>query len=166
MKKILVLFGIIVFLSACGTTNADPGLDEEQPQQPSPIVEDDNESEDQNNGGIVAGEVEAKLQEVAPMQYVYTVKNQTEKTVKLEFTSSQRYDFSVETKEGKQVYLYSSTASFLQALGEETMEPAGELTYTLDLNQIDLSPGEYVLTAWMTPKEGEKYKISTEFTME
>ncbi|HAQ06600.1 MAG TPA: intracellular proteinase inhibitor (BsuPI), partial [Bacillus bacterium] len=25
--------------------------------------------------------------------------------------------------------------------------------------------GDYVLSAWMTPKEGQKYKVDTEFTV-
>ncbi|QDP39930.1 BsuPI-related putative proteinase inhibitor [Radiobacillus deserti] len=165
MKKWLTMLGILIILSACGTTNADSDS-KEQPIQPLPAGEKVNGSGDQGSEGIVAGEVEATLREVAPLQYVYTLKNQTEKPVKLDFTSSQRYDFSVETKEGKQVYLYSSTASFIQALGEEEIKQAEELSYTLDLNQLGLSSGDYVLTAWMTPKEGKKYKVSTEFTVE
>ena len=99
------------------------------------------------------------------MHLQYEVKNQTEKEVKLEFSSSQRFDYSVETKTGEQVYLFSSLAMFIAVLGEETVKPGEILSYEIDLHGLDLKAGDYLLTAWMTPKEGKVYQVTKEFTV-
>ncbi|WP_081742118.1 BsuPI-related putative proteinase inhibitor [Mesobacillus boroniphilus] len=81
-------------------------------------------------------------------------------------TSSQRYDYSVKTKDGKEVFLFSSVASFLQVLGEEKLKQGESLTYDIDLHELSLEQGEYTLTVWMTPKGGKKYEVSKEFTVQ
>lgn len=119
-----------------------------------------------DNSGIVAGEVESSLTEVTPLEYEYKVKNQTKDTVTLEFTSSQRIDYSIATKTGKEIYLYSSTASFLAALGEEDILPGEDFTHKINLADLNLEKGEYTLTVWMTPKEGKQYEVHTEFSVD
>ncbi|PGT87684.1 MULTISPECIES: BsuPI-related putative proteinase inhibitor [Bacillaceae] len=131
-------------------------------------------SENQQEGGnnsesdldIVAGDMVSSIIEISPLQYKYIVKNQTQETITLEFTSSQRVDYSVSTKEGQELFLYSSTASFLAALGEETIAPGEEFQYKINLTELNLQKGEYILTAWMTPEEGASFKITKEFTLE
>jgi hypothetical protein len=125
-----------------------------------------NQNGNTNGKGIVAGEMVPSLIEKGPLLYEYQVKNQTEKEVTLEFTSSQRFDYSVQTKEGKEVFLFSSVVSFLQALGEEKVKQGEELVYEMNLLDLQLAQGEYKLTAWMTPKEGKKYSVTTKFTIE
>jgi len=153
MKKlsiIILLLGILV--SGCGTEN--------KVANDAPVS-----GTGEGGHGIVAGEVAASLTEQSPLIFQYEVKNQTEQEVTLKFTSSQRYDFSVKTKDGQEVYLFSSTAAFLQALGEETLKQGESLTYAIDLNNLSLKSGDYKLTAWMTPKEGPKNKIIMDFTV-
>ena len=132
---------ILVFLLAgCGTANK-------------------NNNEAKSDGsGIIAGEVAAVLKETNPLIYQYEVTNQTEKEVTLEFSSSQRFDFSVETESGEQIYLYSSLTMFMAVLGEETIKQGETLRYEIDLHELDLKPGNYLLTVWMTPKEGKTYQ--------
>jgi hypothetical protein len=125
-----------------------------------------NQNGNTNGSGIVAGEMVPSLMEKTPLLYEYQIKNQTEEVVTLEFTSSQRFDYSVQTKDGKEIYLFSSVASFLQALGEEKVKQGEELKYEINLHDLQLAQGEYMLTAWMTPKEGKKYSITTDFTIE
>lgn len=120
----------------------------------------------ESDQGIVAGKMAPSITELSPLQYEYKVKNQTEKAITLKFTSSQRVDFSVSTMEGQELFLYSSTASFLSALGEESIAPGAEFKYKINLTELDLQKGEYLLTAWMTPEEGATYKITKEFTLE
>ncbi|WP_174734384.1 BsuPI-related putative proteinase inhibitor [Mesobacillus harenae] len=153
MKKILMILLLGILMAGCGTGNKVPVSD----------------SEDAANGGgegIVAGEMAASLTEQSPLIFQYEVKNQTEEEVTLEFTSSQRFDYSVETKDGEELFLFSSVASFLQALGEETVKQGEALTYDINLHELNLEKGEYVLSAWMTPKEGPQYKVSKEFSVE
>ncbi|WP_379051493.1 BsuPI-related putative proteinase inhibitor [Metabacillus endolithicus] len=115
---------------------------------------------------IVVDKMVSSITEISPLQYEYKVKNQTQETITLEFTSSQRVDYSVSTKEGQELFLYSSTASFLAALGEETIAPGEEFQYKINLTELNLQKGEYILTVWMTPEEGASFKITKEFTLE
>ncbi|WNF23292.1 BsuPI-related putative proteinase inhibitor [Mesobacillus jeotgali] len=149
MRKLwmLVLMGLLV--TGCGTGN-----------------QVSNNDEDQGGAGIVAGEMAASLTEEKPLIFQYEVKNQTEEEVTLEFSSSQRYDYSVKTKDGKEVFLFSSVASFLQALGEEKVKQGEALNYKIDLHELSLEKGDYVLSVWMTPKGGEKYEVTKEFSVE
>ncbi|WP_043931724.1 BsuPI-related putative proteinase inhibitor [Bacillus sp. EB01] len=151
MKKFMLSILMGILLAGCGTNDSAPK------DQPAQTV---------NGGGgkaIVANEVEATLTEKAPLTFQYEVKNQTEQAVNYEFTSSQRYDYSVKDKSGKELLLFSSVASFLQALGKETLTPGGTLTYEINLHNMNLEKGEYTLTVWMTPKGGPKYKTTTNF---
>ncbi|WP_226037313.1 BsuPI-related putative proteinase inhibitor [Aquibacillus saliphilus] len=152
MRNLIWLFLLGVLLVGCGTGN----------QEPDQKNEDENNS---NKNDIVAGEMEPSLTEQQAFSYQYQVTNQTEDKITLEFTSSQRFDYSVETKDGEQLFLFSSVASFMQVLGEEKIKPGESLEYSIDLTELDLSQGEYVLNVWMTPTEGKKYQVSQEFSV-
>jgi hypothetical protein len=150
-KWILVL---ILVLTGCGTSI-------EKNEQESG-------SENSTNGGgsgIIAGSVEPTLEKESQMNYVYTIKNQTEKEVKMKFPTSQRFDYSVKDKDGTEVFLFSSAAFFLQAEGEELLKPAEELNYDINLSQLKLSPGTYTIEAWITQQDGEDYKVTEEITI-
>lgn len=145
MKKLAIVILIGILLTGCGT-----GVNNES-----------NGSNGNTNGsGMVSGEGSSSIVEKNSFQYEYIVKNETEEVVKLEFTSSQRFDYSVRTKDGKEIFLFSSIAAFLQALGEEELKPGEELIYEIDLTDLNLDKGEYILSVWMTPKDGETYKVS------
>ncbi|SDJ78217.1 BsuPI-related putative proteinase inhibitor [Sediminibacillus albus] len=151
MKKILFLSLFFVIIAAgCGTGN------------------DPNEEAEEVNGdgkGINEGVIAGSLEEQSPLTYQYRVSNQTENEVKHEFSSSQRFDYSIADSSGEQVFLLSSVTSYIQVMGEEIIEPGGELVYDIDLQERDLPPGKYVLTAWLTPTDGKKYEVKQEFTV-
>lgn len=144
MKKAIVAMVIIsgMLMSACGTA----------PQQVG--------NTNGGNSGIVAGEISSSLLEKEAMLYEYHVKNQTEQEVTMKFSSSQRYDFSISTKDGKEMYKFSTVALFLNVEGEEVLKPGDELAYEINLTELGLPEGEYVLSVWMTPTTGEVYKVS------
>jgi len=151
MNKICLGFmTLILFLTGCGTgdektlTNADS---------------EQNERGDE----IVAGEIVSSLIETSPSVFQFVVKNQAEKEVTLEFTSSQRFDYSVNTLENEDIFLYSSVTSFLQVLGKETLKQGDDWTYDINLKDLDLKPGKYRVTAWMTPKDSPAYEVTKEF---
>lgn len=154
MKKLSIIILLLgVFVSGCGTENR--------------VANDEPVSSTGGGGqGIVAGEMAASMTEGSPLIFEYELKNQTEQEVTLKFTSSQRYDFSVKTKDGQEVYLFSSTAAFLQALGEVKIKQGETMTYVFDVKDLSLEKGEYTLTVWMTPKEGPKYKVTKEFIVQ
>lgn len=140
-----------LFLAACGTTD---GATEE----PDP----DNGS----SGGITAGEIVATIEQLDNDSYRYTLKNQTEEAVTFDFTSGQRYDFALYNESDEQVFLFSSVSTYTQALGEETIKQAEELSYEFDVPQLDLAAGTYKIEAWLTPKQGPAYPVETEYTIE
>ncbi|MBB6454154.1 hypothetical protein HNQ94_002605 [Salirhabdus euzebyi] len=153
MKKLILFLLLGIFLVGCGTSNAESN-------------DGDDTSGSGNEKGIVSGEVVPTLTEIDNMNYRYQIFNQTEKELTLEFTSGQRFDYAVDTKDGERVYLFSSLASFIQEVGEEKVKPGEKLSYEINLEEAGLEPGEYVLTVWMTPKDGEKYETSVDVTIE
>ncbi|WP_423408874.1 BsuPI-related putative proteinase inhibitor [Heyndrickxia sp. MSNUG] len=154
MKKLSIIILLLGFLvSGCGTENK--------------VANDEPVNGTGGGGhGIVAGEVAASLTRQSPLVFQYEVKNQTEQEVTLEFTSSQRYDYSVKNKDGEEIFLFSSTAAFLQALGEVKIKQGETLSYVIDLKRLSLEKGDYTLTVWMTPTGGPKYKAEQEFSVE
>lgn len=150
MKLAIGMLLIILFLSGCGTTNTTEG-------------ENTIENRDGISSNIVAGDMIGTLTKVAPLHYKYRVKNKSKEIITLKFTSSQRIDYSVTTKNQEEIFLFSSTAAFLSALGEEEISPEEELIYDIHLTDLNLVKGEYTLSAWMTPDIGQLNKVSTDF---
>ncbi|WP_216827515.1 BsuPI-related putative proteinase inhibitor [Alkalihalobacterium elongatum] len=144
-----------VFLLAIGMMLTGCGLGSEKASQ------------DSNSGGdqMIDGDMVISLVEESPLVFNYEVMNQSGEVVTMEFSSSQRIDYSVTTKSGKEVFLFSSVSTFLQALGEEELNEGEKLEYTIDLNDLDLKLGEYSLSVWMTPMDGSKYKVIKEFAI-
>lgn len=75
--------------------------------------------------------------------------------VRLRYPTSQRYDIAVKNERGETVYLWSSTAIFLPAIGEEEVL-SREYSQTLSLNLPD---GRYEVEAWLTT-EGPDRRFS------
>lgn len=144
-----LLLSMAILMAACGTSGtAEP---------------------DMGNGsseGLVENEVTALLEQMDSNLYRYTVNNQTEEAVTYDFTSGQRYDFTISKEDGEELYRLSSVSTYMQALGEETVEPGEKLEYEFEVPTTELEPGSYKLTAWLTPQEGAKYEAETELTVE
>lgn len=153
MRKVWMVLLLGILLAGCGTGE-------------KPVFNQEDKGTNGEGSGIVAGEMLPSLTEKSALVFQYEVKNQTEEEVTLEFTSSQRFDYSVETKAGEEVFLFSSVASFLQVLGEETVKQGEALTYEIKLHDLELEPGQYVLKAWMTPQDGPRFEVTKEFTVE
>ncbi|OHX56142.1 hypothetical protein BB776_05275 [Planococcus salinarum] len=140
---------LTMFLAACGTS--------------------DSTEPDMGNGssdGVVEDEVTALLEQMDNDLYRYTVSNQTDETITFEFTSGQRYDFTITNEEGEELYRLSSVSTYIQVLGEETLEPGDKLEYEIEIPPKDFESGTYTITAWLTPQEGKKYEAEAEFTVE
>ena len=150
----LLLLLLALFAAACGMEEDA----EEKPEEP--------ETNESTSGGIAAGEPEPAIQQLDDETYLYTVKNQTEKPLTFDFTSSQRYDFALLDESGEQVFLQSSVSMYAQALGEETIKQAEELSYELEVPPLDLEAGTYTLEAWLTPEQGPAFRTETEYVVE
>ncbi|PSL41490.1 intracellular proteinase inhibitor BsuPI [Planomicrobium soli] len=155
--KALVILGLILLLTACGTSDEDA--------KNEPPAEEPKTTEG-STGGILAGEVNPTVEQVEGDTYRYTLKNQTEQVKTFQFTSGQRFDFSLTNKNNEQAFLFSSIASFTQSMGEETIKQAEELKYEFDIPEADLEPGTYKLKVWLTPEEGPAFKAEAEHVVE
>ena len=130
-------------------------------------TESDNQPEDQESGGeIIEGEVTSTIEETDNGTYRYTVKNDTQEAVTFNFTSGQRYDFTLTDEQGNEVFRMSSVSMYTQALGEEILRQGEELQYEIQVPEANLEPGTYTLEVWMTPTEGTNYPAEIEHTIE
>lgn len=153
MKKTFVFLLLLSFLGGCGG--------EREVEQVS-----SSGKEEEVNVDIVEEAVLAEINKVSPLSFQYKVKNESEKDLTLDFTSSQRFDYSINTLSGEEVFLFSSVSSFLQVVGKEVLSPGGELVYDIDIKDVGLSKGTYILTVWMTPTTGKAYRTSINFSVE
>lgn len=147
----MLLFLMTLVLAACGTDGDETG---------------DKENDGGTSDGNTSGEVEPMIEQLDDDTYRYIIVNETEETLTFNYTSGQRFDYSLENENGEQVFLFSSVTSFLQALGEETAGPGENLSYEFDIPELDLEAGMYKLEVWLTPKEGPAYHTDTEYIVE
>ncbi|WP_404336851.1 BsuPI-related putative proteinase inhibitor [Planococcus rifietoensis] len=144
----LLLLMAALMLAACGT-------------------ESDNSPEDPESGGeIIEGEVTSTIEKTDNGTYRYTVKNDTQEAVTFNFTSGQRYDFTLTDEQGNEVFRMSSVSMYTQALGEEILRQGEELQYEIQVPEANLEPGTYTLEVWMTPTQGANYPAEIEHTIE
>ncbi|MFP3358188.1 BsuPI-related putative proteinase inhibitor [Planococcus sp. SIMBA_143] len=144
----LIVLIAAMLLAACGT-------------------ESDNLPEDPESGGeIIEGEVTSTIEETGNGTYRYTVKNDTQEAVTFNFTSGQRYDFTLTDEQGIEVFRMSSVSMYTQALGEEILRQGEELQYEIQVPEANLEPGTYTLEVWMTPTQGTNYPAEIEHTIE
>lgn len=156
----LILMAALI-LAACGSGQ---GNETENPSDDPTTEQPD--TNDGTTGGTTEGEMEPDIEQVNDETYRYSLVNQTGEPQTFEFTSSQRYDFSLANESGEEVFLLSSVSSYLQALGEETVDQGDELSYEFEIPPLELEPGTYELTAWLTPRQGETYEVTTEHVVE
>lgn len=152
MKKILVFIIAVFVLGGCGAE-----------RDVEPVL---SSGKEEGNMDTVQGEVVSRLNEVSPLLFQYQVKNDSGKEITLDFTSSQRFDYSIINSNGEEVFLFSSVSSFLQVIGKEVLAPGDQLSYDINVKDVQLSKGKYSLHAWMTPRTGKAYISSIEFTIE
>lgn len=77
-----------------------------------------------------------------PVRGRITVVNRSGATVRLRFSSSQRFDFVVRNAAGEDVWQWSVFRFFAQVLGQEELAPGGTLSYE-DVLAGDFGPGSY-----------------------
>ncbi|ANU11869.1 intracellular proteinase inhibitor [Planococcus antarcticus DSM 14505] len=156
-----VMLLIALILAACGTGQGDEAAN--PPEEPATVEPG---TGDESSEDIVEGEMKPAIEHVNGDIYRYSLVNQTGEPHTFEFTSSQRYDFSLANDSGEEVFLFSSVSTYLQALGEETLDQGDKLSYEFEIPALELDPGTYQLTAWLTPRQGETYKVTTDHVVE
>ncbi|WP_409251978.1 BsuPI-related putative proteinase inhibitor [Bacillus sp. SCS-153A] len=159
LLALLVVFFAVGMTAACGMS-VEQGENSGTEEVVNGSRGNGENTEEDRGQGIVAGEIEPSIVKNEDGQFVYTIKNQTEKEVTFEFTSSQRYDYAVKNASGETVFLYSSVAAFMQVLGTETLAQGEELSYTIELPPAQDFEGGTTLEVWLTPKGGKTAPVS------
>ncbi|MDM5206949.1 hypothetical protein LG276_08425 [Cytobacillus kochii] len=103
-----------------------------------------------NNHMDIQFEVQAVSEE--KLVLTFTVHNQTNELVELQFNSSQKYDYEVLDEHGKVIYRYSDGKAFLQMIQTENLSPGEKKEWksTWDYqtaNEGTLNPGSYKVQA-------------------
>lgn len=125
--KLLILFAAIAAFVACDSKkegNAEPPV--------SKRVETLLDIIDVENG--------KPLQEVTigtPVRLVLEVKNLTDETLMLNFSSGQHYDFEVRDSKNQLVWKWSEGHMFIQAFTTITLGPKEQIKFTPDWDQKD-----------------------------
>ena len=119
---------VFIALSACGTRS------EQLLEQPGP-----------GNSVQVAVSVTSDRDTYAPgdaIELRLELQNDTDRPLVLDFSTSQRYDFTILGSEGDTVWSSSADRNFMQMLGQENVQPGQNLLYTEQISP-ELSAGTF-----------------------
>ena len=98
-----------------------------------------------------------------------SLRNATDKPVRLAFSSGQRYDLELKNERGDVVYRWSEGRAFTMELGEEIIE-SGERNYVVTVRLADkegkpLAQGKYTAVGWITTMGPRTYVATAGFQM-
>lgn len=110
----------------------------------------------------LVGSMEVKVSP-SSVRLVLHVTNTADRPLELNFSTSQRYDFIVETASGEEVWRWSDDMAFMQALSQDTLPPGASWDMDAVWDPGNRS-GEYVATGVLTAREHE-LRQSTAFQL-
>jgi len=84
-----------------------------------------------------------------PITIEFGIFNRTGEEATLHFRDAQRYDFTIEEDEEKEVWRWSNGKMFAEVLGEETLGPGREEVVYTETYAGRLEPGDYQLTGML-----------------
>jgi hypothetical protein len=99
--------------------------------------------------------------EAAVVRFALNVTNAGTTPVVLEFPSSQRYDFAVESPSGETVWSWSADRTFAQVLGANTLAAGATAAYEAEWT-TGHRPGRYVAVGRVT-STSQPIELRTEF---
>jgi len=85
------------------------------------------------------------------MELSIHILNPVSDSIRLDFNSTQRYDFMI-LKDKEEVWRWSSDKMFAMALGSLVLEPYEERSYTEVLETGGVAPGDYELAGIVTSR--------------
>ncbi|MFT4417132.1 BsuPI-related putative proteinase inhibitor [Fredinandcohnia humi] len=171
MKKriiilLMLLMGIFV-VTGCGTTEeslpVNAGGDKVENEE-KPATENEDTGAEENvlekfgtNVSVDAGKNEAT--------FTVSLKNTSDKSVKITFTSGQRYELAVFDANQKEVYRYSIDKLFVQSLEEIELRAGEEKSWPEVWNYTSndgtrLPAGEYKVVATIVASQANNQKIN------
>ncbi len=90
-----------------------------------------------------------------PIRITFEVFNHTPKPVRFDFNTAQRYDVTIEDRQGKEVWRWSAGRAFAMFLGQETVGPDNPLLIFEAEFTGTLAPGSYRIKALLTDRNRE-----------
>src|SRR5699024_3402822 len=124
--------------------------------------EPESDNEDANKVTFTLKDVTAADDKVKKMEY--TVKNEEDEEIDVQFGSSMKYDFYITDENGEEVYRDSEGKAYMQVIEEMNLAPDEEETFELKLPELD--PGDYTITIFLAAKGYSDEETSMEFTVE
>ena len=158
MKKLwlTLLIGMIatMIISGCGT--ADEQIDNNVGGSIDTVYENTNDEEKGNddivNGAMLATEIQLK-----DGNYIFSLKNLTDKDIELTFSSSQEYEYVIKDSVGNHIYTYSMDKMFAMMIKMKTLSPGEVYEVNVDVDEVlpTLESGTYTLEIWPVALETE-----------
>jgi hypothetical protein len=101
---------------------------------------------------------------VGPVRWTVTITNDSSDDLKLTFPSGQRADVTL-TKGTGTAYRWSRGQMFTQSVGHLTVGAGRNEAFALDEPGLDVDPGDYTLTAWVTATGAKDLKVTRQVTV-
>lgn len=146
MKFLALLLPAAVLLSACSAprTGAEDTWGNRVSDMIDPIIPDS-----LRIGGrlpalqaeVSANPVEFPLAERREVPVVFSVRNTTKKTERLEFSTMQRFDLTVIAPDGKRIYQWSEDRSFEPVVASVVVNPRERIQYEASVPTRDMQAG-------------------------
>ncbi|MFD1735280.1 BsuPI-related putative proteinase inhibitor [Bacillus salitolerans] len=167
MKRfLLILTGVALLLSACGTAD-DQGQKDTAQESKEP-------SKETTSTSIDLADFSTDLQvEATDHKALFKIQfmNNSNEDVKLTFSSGQKYEIIVNDSNGMEVYRYSNGRAFTEALETIELKANEELAYQEEwdysVDGTDIQPGTYTAIATILPMNVNDHEIESDiFTTE
>lgn len=95
---------------------------------------------------------------------IYEMQNVGEQDIRLQFPSSQEYDYEIYNEAGDVVYRYSDEYMFAQVIRNVLFAKGKSLTFVAQLPQLE--KGEYKIVMWAAARDMDQYKEELTFRIE
>lgn len=141
MKKISILGIIVIVILMIGVFAFD-------------YLKDNVDEPKNGQQEIMDGKLKYKIVSVDQEKMIIELKNQSDEEIVLNYTSSQKYDFSL-FKNGKNIYTWSADKAFLQVISQVVLKSGESEKYIIDLKDLPVGPGEYEIEFFSVAKELE-----------
>ena len=168
MKKLwlTLLIGMIAALTISGCGTGDESIDNNVGGSIDTGYENTN-----NNGegqdDIASEKLSTNIQ-LNDGDYIFSLKNNSDKEIELIFSSSQEYEYVINDSEGNHIYTYSTDKMFAMMMKMKTLAPGETYNITIDIEGVlaTLDKGVYTLEIWPVAAETEGLTSTIEIVVD
>lgn len=158
---VLLVVSAGVYLLFFNQSGGGTGSGEDDDQVEKQFEPDDDQED--------AGKVTFTLEDVTEAadgagEMDYTVKNDEDTELELEFSTSMKYDFYITDADDDEVYRESDEKSYMQVKQSIKLDPGEEETFSLELPELDA--GDYTLTVFLAAEGYADEEMSIDFTVD